>query len=184
MSFTTIDNVKLMLGKSTLTTMETAQLQMLIGMIDGVINNYCGWNLLETAYTDVNYTGNDTSILDLGVYPVVTLTKVYDVTNSLDIKSLVTCSLLDGVLTYASSTFSSASTYQLSFTAGLAANAIPQDLSYAASYLTVIQYNRIADDSVGVEERKFNNISVKYDAEDIPKLVKRVLDRYRKISIF
>lgn len=187
MSFTTPAKVKLMLGKDTLSAMETAQIEMLISLIDGVINSYCGWTLLATDYTAKAYDGRGTDTLDLGVYPINSVTTVYDVTQDLDITTAVTPNNTEGTLKYplSSGTFSTGSeNIQVTMNAGFADDAIPNELVYAANYLVVINFNRIKEGTIGVASEKFNDIAATYDSEDIPKLVKRVLDRYRKVAIF
>jgi hypothetical protein len=57
-------------------------------------------------------------------------------------------------------------------------------IQYAANYLVTINFNRIDGENIGVATEKFNQVEVKYDPTDIPVLVKRVLDRFRLISIF
>ena len=60
---------------------------------------------------------------------------------------------------------------------------MPDDLKYAASYLVAIEYTKIDKETLGVSAQKFNNLEEKFESDDLPMLVKRVLDRYRKILV-
>lgn len=185
MACTTVEKVKLFLNRTELTLLETAQVEMLIDLVDGVITSYCGWNLLAADYTDRVFTGNGTSSADLKVYPINSVTSVTQ--NGEDITSQVSVSVEDGYLYFpsdAGTVFTSGSTLKVTFNGGLTDDMIPNDLVYAATYLVVINMKRIAQDTIGIAEGKFNTIEVKYDSTDIPVLVKRVLDRYRQVSIY
>lgn len=185
MSFTTVSNVKLFLNRTELTPFETSQVEMIIDLVNGVINSYCGWNLLATDYTNKPYTGDGTATLDLKVYPINTLTSVS--VGGENVTANVTVSSEDGYLYYSAdsgSVFTAGSTVSVTFNGGMLTTAIPNELVYAATYLAVINLKRIAQDTIGIKEGKFNDIEVKYDTTDIPVLVKRVLDRYRLINIY
>ena len=185
MSFTTVDSVKVFLGKETLTAMEYSQIEMLIGLIDGVISNYCGWNVLAADYTDELLDGNGGSSLDLKVYPVASVAKI--LVNAIDVTAAVTVNKKEGTLLYpnSSGTFTAGTqNISVTFRGGYEDVSIPADLTYAANYLVTISFNRIDAGNIGVKNEGFNNITVEYDNEDIPKLVKRVLDRYRRVSIY
>lgn len=194
MSFTTVDNVKLFLNTETLSVFETGIINMLIPMVDGVIKNYCGWNLLETDYTDKLFDGTGTGTLDLRVYPINTITSIFEI----DTEGLETDLLIELVTAYDyedsylrfktgsdTTTFTAGTkNYKITFNAGFTTLNMPSELVYAASYLVTINYNKITNDMIGVSEGKFNEITAKFDTVELPVLVKRVLDRYRIISIF
>ena len=179
MSFTTVDDVKLFLNKESLTPFETAQVERLIPHVDAVINNYCGWNLLASDYENY-YNGDGTATLDLKVYPLNTLTSV--TLDDEDITSDVTYISKDGVLTYGSVFTSGTNNVKVVFNAGFVT--VPQDLQYAADYLVVVNFNRITQENIGISRGKFNNVEVDFNPDDLPKLVTRVLDRYRHVSIY
>lgn len=187
MSLTTEDSVKFFLSKETLTTFQSDLVQVLIDLIDGVICSYCGWNLLETSYVSKLYDGNGLSELDLKVYPVTQLLSVYDVGSDSDITSTVNLDSENGSIYYASggTKFTAGlKNIKVSFTAGYTELTAPAALVYAANYLVAVNFNRLQSESLGVAEQKFNQIEVKYTADDLPPLVTRMLDRYRVISIF
>lgn len=179
MSFTTVSDVKLFLNKETLTPFETAQVERLIPHVDGIITNYCGWNLQAEDYVN-QYNGDGTNILDLKVYPLNTLTKV--LLDDEDITTDVAYNAKDGVLTYDNTFTSGTNNVEVTFNAGFVT--IPQDLQYAADYLVVVNFNRITQENIGISKGKFNNVEVEYNPDDLPKLVTRVLDRYRHISVY
>ena len=192
MSFTTVPNVVMFLNKETLTAQEEAIITMLIPFVDGVINNYCGINLLATDYTEKRYNGTGEGTLDVGVYPINSVTEVKtreDVSTFTDVTTSVYFLPGDSYLRldeYGDVTSFTAGTNNVycTFNAGYADDSIPSDLSYAASYLVSINYKRISNEWLGVEEGKFNEVNVKFDSLELPVLVKRVLDRYRVVSIY
>jgi hypothetical protein len=187
MSFTTVDNVRLFLGKETLSPAEELTVEMLIELIDGVIMDYCGWEMLARDYTDKFFDGTGTDMLNLGVYPINTLTSVNDTSADTDITGSLRVNNEEGTLLFpaSSGTFTSGKqNISVTFNAGYEAEKIPKQLVYAANYLVVINYNRILTGTIGMLEERFNGIVAKYDSEDMPAVVKRVLDRHRKVLIF
>jgi hypothetical protein len=185
MSFTTVDNVKVFLNKAVLTQEQTATVQMLIGLIDGVISNYCGWQMLSTTYTGKKYDGDGRSELDLRVYPITSVTKV--MVNGEDVTASVSINADEGIIYFpsGSGTFTTGKlNVEVDFVGGFVPGSIPSELVYAANYLTTINYNRIDSENIGVSAEKFNQVEVKYDTTDIPVLVKRVLDRFRSLRVF
>jgi hypothetical protein len=194
MSFTTVDNVKMFLNTEELSVFETGIINMLIPMVDGVIKNYCGWNLLETDYTDKLFDGTGTGTLDLRVYPINSIDSLIEISTD-GVETDVTDELVtsydseDSYLRFKSGSDITSFTagtknYKATFNAGFTTLNMPSELTYAASYLVTINYNKITNDMIGVSEGKFNEISAKFDSVELPVLVKRVLDRYRIISIF
>lgn len=194
MSFTTVDNVKMFLNTDSLSVFETGIINMLIPMIDGVIKNYCGWNLLETDYENKLFDGTGTGTLDLRVYPINSIDSIFEIATD-GVETEVTDELVteydleDSYIRFKVGSdltrFTSGSrNYKITFNAGYDVISIPSELSYAASYLVAINYNKITNDMIGIEESKFKDIDVKLDSVELPVLVKRVLDRYRIISIF
>ena len=192
MSFTTVDNVKLFLSKDTLTTLETSIVTMLIPLIDGVIKNYCGWELLAKDYTDVVFDGTGSDTLDLRVYPINSVTSVKiredistftDVTSSLDVLTGDSYLRLDQYAETITFTPGTRNIY-ISFNAGFVDADIPAELVYAANFLTTINFKKISNEMIGISEGKFKNIDVKFDSLELPVLVKRVLDRYRIVSVY
>lgn len=190
MSYTTRGEVALFLNldEETLTVRETAQIDTLILYGDGVIDNYCGYPLSARDYTDVRFSGSGTSSLDLNVYQVNAITAVRekaadgaltDLTSGVEI-------LEDGFIQFkpeVGGVFTSGTlNFLISFNAGLPT--IPTEVAYAATYLVAINFNKITQDLIGISEQGATGMATKYDSIEIPVLVKRVLDRYRKISIF
>lgn len=194
MSFTTVDNVRMFLNTDSLSVFETGIINMLIPMVDGVIKNYCGWNLLETDYTEKLFDGTGTGTLDLRVYPINSITSVIEIdTDGVEtelIAELVTeYDIEDSYIRFKTGSDYTSFTagtknYKITFNAGFTTLIMPSELVYAASYLVTINYNKITNDMIGVSEGKFNEITAKFDTVELPVLVKRVLDRYRIISIF
>lgn len=195
MSLTTSDNVALFLNKTTLTMEESALVDLLITMVDGVVSNYCGWNVEAKDYTKT-FSGTGSTILDLKVYPVNQLTSLV-----IDGTELVTATTVGQVTTYTSDAIINSEDGELYFdstsgrtftsgtrnivaqyNAGFAT--IPDDLVFAATWLVVYNFKRVDSNSIGILEEKFNDIAIKYDSSDIPVLVKHTLDRYRYISIY
>lgn len=192
MSFTTVDGVKAFLNKATLTVDQTALVQMLIGLVDGVICSYCGWTMLAKDYPAKKYDGNGQSEMDLGVYPINALTQVLvydDLTYATftDQTDNVVHVDEEGILIFKDSgtTFTSGRlNVAVTFNAGFNDTNMPSELTYAANYLVALEFNRIDAESIGVASEKFNQVEVEYQGTDIPQLVKRVLDRYRAVHIF
>jgi hypothetical protein len=194
MSFTTVDEVALMLNRDKLvdlSTMELTQINMLIPYIDGVINNYCGWNLLSTDYTDSRFDGNGTSIMDLRLYPVNTLTqlRIKDTSTGLFTDYTTDIEILSDGLIQFDPSINSGGTFTLgtkniyvSFNAGYVD--IPSDLAYAASYLVSINFNNVINETIGLAEESFEQKTQKYSSLELPLVTKLVLDRYRLVSIF
>lgn len=187
-SFTTVEQVKLYLDKDTLATREQMQVEMLIAQVDSSIQNYCGWKMLETDYTDKRFNGTGESELDLKVYPLTTLTKVEieDADGALtDITSDVRIVEDTGVI-YLKSTSATVTTFTAGsrnvicdFTAGYSEDTLPAELSLIATQLVVMHFNRIVQQTTGLAEGQFNEVSVKYNQELLTPDVKRFLDHYR-----
>ncbi len=194
MSFTTVDNVKMFLNAEDLSVFETATINMLIPMVDGVIKNYCGWNLLETDYEDKLFDGTGGSTLDLRVYPINSVDAIYEIDtdgNETDVlpELVAEYDVEDSYIRFKigsdyTSFTAGTKNYKITFNAGFSTINMPSELSYAASYLVAINYNKFTNDMIGVAEAKFKDIDMKLDSVELPVLVKRVLDRYRIISIF
>lgn len=191
MSFTTVENVKTFLNRDVLTTAQNGTISALILLIDGVISNYCGWNMLAKDYTAKKFNGNGDTELDLGVYPVNSVDEVliYEdltYTTNEDVTADVTAAEDEGVLLFkdgATAFTSGRRNVSITFNAGFTEEEMPDDLKYAASYLVAIEYTKIDKETLGVAEQKFNNLEEKFETDDLPVLVKRVLDRYRKILV-
>lgn len=190
MSYTTLGQVALSLNKDelTLTPFQESVITQIIGFVDGIIDNYCGMPLLETAYTDKRYNGSGTDILDLGLFPVNTITTVRDkavdgtftdITSTIDI-------LEDGLIQInpaIGGTFTSGSrNIYCTFTAGW--ETVPADLAYAATEVARLHFRKTETEMFGIKEQKFENTTVTMESDEIPVWVKRVLDRYRKVSIY
>jgi len=183
MAFTTVDNVTLFLNNPTLSRPHELLIPMLISMIDGSIKNYCGWEIAAKDYV-TKFDGNGTNTLDLRVYPLNTLASL-----TIDgeyYTEIVSLNEADGELYFdsnAGSVFTAGKQNVVaSYNAGF--TAIPTDLEYVATYLVVLNFNRITQEAIGVSEDTFNNVKVKYDPSDIPKLVSNALDMYRRRSVY
>jgi hypothetical protein len=184
MSFTTIEDVMLFLNKEELTDLEVSQVTALISQMDGVIANYCGWAVLATDYVGKKFSGDGTSSeITLSSYPLNSITSV--VQDGVEIKDTLEASNEEGILFIADGTTKFTKGLRnivASYNAGF--TAVPSDLVYAASYLVGVHFDRISESTIAVEDEKFNTITVKHASTDLPKLVIRVLDRYRLISIY
>lgn len=191
MSFTTVDNVTMFLNKETLTSFEEDVVRMLIPYVDGVMNNYCGTNLLATDYTDVRFDGSGSDTLDLKVYPINSVTHVKLREDATTFTDVVTSVYLnnDSYLyldPYADTTTfpSGRKNVYVTFNAGYTEDAVPAELGYAACHLISINFRKITDETIGIEEGKFGEADFKLSSLELPVLVKRVLDRYRMVSIY
>lgn len=166
---------------------QQSQLDLIIPMVQGVIDSYCGYSLDAQDYTDKRYSGSGTSILDLGLAPVNSIASVRergsdgtytDYTSSVE-------PLPDGSIQFkpeVGGTFTSGTlNIYVSFNGGY--ETIPQDIAYAATYLAAINFNKVAWDLIGIKSQGATNGSTEYDSIELPVMVKRVLDRYRKLSI-
>ena len=196
MSFTTADNVLMWLNKSTSTVLEDAQIAMILPLVDGVIQNYCGWPMLAAKYTNKAYAGDGTANLSLGLWPINSVTSV--MLDDLNITADVTISPSDGILTYTAGTFAKASSTAgkvlVTFNAGYGytntlvtpnvTDPIPLDLQYAAGHLAAVEIKRIVNELLAIDEGKFQTLDLKMSSTDLPLLVTRVLDRYRMIKIY
>lgn len=193
MSFTTVNDVSMFLNQDEngLSPFELDQVSAMVLYVDGIINNYCGWTLLSTSYVEKRFNGNGLSELDLTLYPITALTSVKllnsdgtftDLTTDMEI-------LEDGIIgtkvTSTGVTFASGTrNVYVSFTAGFTEDNMPEELKYAATYLAGIMFKKSATFAVGIDEGEFDKVRAKYSSNELPVLVQRVLDRYRKISIY
>lgn len=192
MSFTTVNDVALFINKKVadLTTLELAQVTAMIPFIDGVINNYCGWNMLATDYTNQRLDGTGTNTMDLRLTPINTITAIRERTadgSFTDVTAKIE-ELGDGTIQFLPSvggTFTKGvKNYFLTYNAGYKDGAIPSDLIWAGSFLVSINYNKISNNAIGIKTQKNVDFEVELDSIELPILVKRVLDRYRMVSIF
>lgn len=182
MAFTTSDNVRIFLSMSSLTAAQEELIDMLIPLVGGVIENYCGWKMLATDYVSKAFDGNGLSELDTRVYPINSVTKI--LLDTEDITSAVKIHKPEGILIYTDNTFSAGRlNVEVDFNAGYNATNMPPDLVYAANYLVAVDFKKTGGDRLGISEETTNDVKVTYDSNDLPKLVTRVLDRYRLITI-
>lgn len=183
MSFTDKDRVMLFLSKEALTPLQDAQADMLIEMVDGVIENYCGWKILASDYVGLEFDGNGLAELDLQVYPINTVTTV--LLDGTDITTDVKVNKPGGTLIYTGNTFTTGRlNVSVDFNAGFTPDKIPTDLTYVATFLVVHNMNRIALKMVGVKSGKHEDTSIEFDTTDLPKTVTNTLDRYRLLRVF
>lgn len=191
MSFTTVEKCALFLNKEALTTMEEDVLAMMIPMMDGVMNNYCGFDLLATDYIDKRFNGSGLGTLDTKLYPINTVTAAKireDVTTFTDITTSIytmddTYLYLDQ---YGDTTVFPSGTHNiyLTFNAGFSDANMPGDLAYAGCYLVTTNANKVLREMTGIQEGDFSQIKFKMDSIELPVLVKRVLDRYRVVTVY
>lgn len=189
MAYTTVDAVAAFLNvdPGNLTDFEQTQLDLLIPYVGGVIDSYCGYSLGAQDYVNRRYNGTGTSSFDLGVFPVNAITSLRekgsdgaftDYTASVE-------ALPDGMVQFlpeVGGTFTAGTgNIYVTFNAGWVTT--PNDIAYAATYLVAINFNRIAWDLIGIKSQGATNGQTEYDSVELPVLVKRVLDRYRKLSI-
>lgn len=191
MSFTTVEKVAIALNKETLTTMEEDAVLMMIPMIDGVFNNYCGFNMLATNYTAKRFSGTGSGTLDLKLYPINTVVQVQireDVSTFTDVTTSIY--LMDDTYLYldqyADTTSFPTGTHNIyvTFNAGFAEDAMPGDLSYAANYLVSTNIKKILTEMAGIAEGAFSQLNFKMDTMELPGLVQQVLDRYRVVTVY
>ena len=194
MSFTTVDEVALYLNRQSieLTTLERSQVEMVIPFMDGLITNYCGWNLLATDYTNKRFDGTGLKTLDLRMYPINSLTQVRvrandgtftDVTTGVETFDDGVISFLPYATTDVTTFTAGTKNWFLTFNAGYAPGSIPHDLAYSATLLVVEHFNKIIDENTGLSDEKFEGITFQNANLEIPPSVKRMLDRYRLVSI-
>lgn len=194
MSLTTVADVALFLNMDVtdLSTKEIAQIEMTIPLIEGVIANYCGWELLATDYTDKRFDGNGTNTLDVRLYPVNTLESVKvretdgtftDVTAGVEILEGGLLQFLPYATTAVTTFTAGVKNWFLTFNAGFEDTAIPKALAYAANYLVAINFSKIVAGNIGESEEKFGEVILKTDNLELPRLVQTSLDRYRLVSI-
>lgn len=184
MNFTTADKVRMFLARTELDPLtDLPVIYMLIEQIDGVIKNYCGWEILAKDYTKT-FSGDGSTSLDLDVYPLVSVASC-----TVDGEDLVEDLELipeDGEVYFTSdsgySFTSGTRNVVVTFNAGYATP--PEDLSYAATYMAASNFRQIIEETVGIQSDSFKDLTVEYSSTDLPDIVKRVLDRYRKIKIF
>ncbi len=193
MSFATVETVSAFMNKEVidLTPLELTQINLLIPQVDGIITNYCGWNMLATDYTNKRYDGNGLNSLDLRVYPInfITSLRMRDSGGTYTDYDPTTVEILEGgviqfdpaVASGSSFTFGTSNIF-VSFNAGY--EEIPGDIEYAANYLVSLNLKKIMNEMMGVESGRFNDVEVRFDSLELPIMVKRVLDRFRLISIF
>lgn len=186
MSFTTLDDVALYLNKISsvdFTELETAQLSALIRQVEGLIQNYCGWKILSTTYTSRKFSGTGTNSIDLEAFPltaVVSATMDGDsITSIVDQTNAYGCLVTNDDSTFTSGTDNIVVTY----TAGFLPGNVPADLVYAATYMVILNYNKINTDMFGISKGRFNDTEVTFENTNLPTLVQNVLDQYRLVII-
>lgn len=195
MSFTTVENVALYLNREIddLTDLELAQVEMLIPYVDGIISDYCGWEMLATDYTNKRYDGSGTDVLDLRVSPVNTITQIRirandgtftDITDGVEILEGGLIQFLPYATTDSTTFTAGIKNIFVTFNAGYATTAVPYALVYAATSLIVEHFYKIIDENTGTEDEKFAEVSFKNNRPVITPPVARMLDRYRLVSIF
>lgn len=210
MSYTTVDNVALFLNRDILdlTVQETTQINLLIQQVDGVINSYCGWDMRATTYTDKRFDGTGTNTMDLELYPINSITQVrvrdtdgsfIDVTAGVETLEGGLIQFLPWATTDVTTFTAGVSNWFLTFNAGFTPEipavvgppavaaiptTVPHELSYAASYLVALNFIKIIDESISATEEKFSEITLHNVDMELPKMIKRVLDRHRKVSIY
>ena len=182
MAFTTTAKVQLLLNKTTLSANETALVNALIPMVDGVIKNYCGWEILAKDYVAKKYSGNGTSTLDLRVFPINSLTSL--LVGTTNQTTAVSINAEDGELYFAAGTTFTEGTLNITATFNAGYTVTPDDLNYAATWLVIENFKRVTEETIGIESQKFNDIEVKYTSTDIPVMVKHTLDKYRYIGVY
>lgn len=186
MSFTTLDNVALYLNKinaAALTSLETAQLNALILQVDGIIQNYCGWHILAKDYADKKFNGSGLTSLDLQAYPLISVTEV--TMDGEDITSLVVGADDEGYLvTNDDSTFAKGTNnIVVTFRAGFENAAIPAELTYAATYMVVLNYQKIRNNMFGVKKGGVDAVEVEFETSNLPTLVQNVLNLYMRVAV-
>lgn len=183
MDFTTVDKAKLFLGKSILTTEETALVEMLIVTVSGVIKSYCGWEVLAKDYVRL-MDGQGGTSLDVGSYPLNTVTAL--VVADVDELANVSIDSERGEAYFDADTGSVFGTatrsIQISYNAGYAT--VPPELEYAAGWLLSQNYNRIQQKNIGVKKEQFTEVSVEYDDTSMPMFITNVLDRFKSIKVY
>lgn len=195
MSFTTVDDAALSINENlaSLTALQLAQLTALVAQVDGIINNYCGWNLLATDYVDKRFSGSGTSKLDLRMQPINSLTTVKvretdgsftDVTTGVEILDSGELQFLPYATTDTTVFTAGYQNWFLTFNAGYLPGSIPTDLVWAANYLVTLHYGKTVNQSVGLLSNKNTDIDVTFESVELPRLVTRTLDRYRLVSVF
>lgn len=184
MQFTTAENVLKFLNKEAFTDQESAIISMLIPQIDGVVRNYCGWEVTAKDYTEKLFDGTGGYTLDLKSLPLNELSEL--LIDGEDYTDVVSANQEDGELFFTTSdgiTFTSG-TRNISATYNSGYLNVPTDLDFAAAWLVALFFSRIDLENLGVAEEQFNAAGVKYDPTDLPVLVKHTLDRYRRIGIY
>jgi len=190
MSFTDTETVQHFLNKEELDQLSTIQVEMLIEMVDGLIEDYCGWHVLAQDYTDKKYNGTGLAQFDLKVYPISNVSSV-TVSDSSGAVTDVTADILsiddEGILYFkpgsATLTSFTAGTQNVtvSFTGGY--SEIPSSLKMAATEMVVRYFNRVTTENIGVNKERFEQDEVEYDKVDITPAVARVLDKYKRFII-
>ena len=182
MSLTTVDNVMAFMSKESFTPLQTLTVQQLIPLVDEIIVNYCGWNLLAKTYEGEQYNGNGSAELDLLAAPVTTVTKV--LVDGTDVIADIKVGKKEGVLLLTTGSFTVGRlNVEVDFTAGYDETTSPGDLQYAANYLVVINMTQAEDGTFGVKSDKLKDSTTEFNTNDLPPLVTRVLNRYRRIGL-
>jgi hypothetical protein len=86
MALFTLENLKTYLGISG--TSEDVQLDLLVGMVDGLVKKYTRRDLEQTTYTNEIYDGPGTNSLLLNQYPVESITSVIQHTETISAVTL------------------------------------------------------------------------------------------------
>ena len=192
MSFTTIDEVAFYVNtpKDLLSIENTAQISAMILYVDGLINNYCGWDMLAVDYEDKRYSGNGSSELDLRIFPINELLQCRvrgtdgvftDITADLEILEGGVLSFLPTASTMTSFPAGKSNIY-VSFNAGYVD--VPSELAYIATHLVSLNYNRTSQETFDMKTEGFEQKTTTYSEIEIPYLMRRALDRYRLLSVF
>ncbi len=166
---------------------EDSALSLLINEVSRIINTFTRRQLVKKSYTEF-YDGDGSDELILKNVPIVAVTQVNDdidrTFGSGDDLSISADILIDkeaGILRLwnnESVFLTGKANVKVAYSAGYDVAAIPQDLQWACQKLVAFQYHQRKDGRYGQASQSHGLINVNFTADEIPKDVLVVLNRY------
>lgn len=179
---TTLAAVKLYLSLEPSDTSADPELEALITAASRFAMTFCSRTFIESTYTK-NFNGTGGSFMMLGESPVTAVSSV-----SVDgVAVPASPSPREGGFVFDDETLYLRGCYRLTrgaqnvavtFTAGYASNAIPQDLAQAIIELVALKFRRRTN--IDVSSRGIAGETISYITADMSRPVRKVLDLYQR----
>jgi len=192
----TSDDMKGILNKDTLQSDERSLLEdHLIHGVSAAIEKYLNRKILSSAALTEYYNGNNTPILQLKQWPIISVTSVHDKRNNsegweasdYDFELTENTDFIKdsdaGQLIHVNGWWvdSSPYFYKVIYTAGYTLANIPADLLLGIKTWIAVIFQRVQSKLHGVDTHVFGDEAFTYDQSTIPKQVIELLKPYRRL---